>query len=164
MKTEKKRVLFITQAAAVAAMYVVLTEIATLMGLSSGAVQVRFSEALTILPYFIPSAIPGLFIGCIISNLLAGAVIWDVIFGSLATLAAACVTYLIRRAHPILASVPPIVANTVVVPIVLRLAYGVDDAWYILVGGVLAGEVISCGILGTMLLYALKSRNLFKRS
>lgn len=163
MKKEKKRVLFVTQAAAIAAMYVVLTEIATLMGLSSGAVQIRFSEALTVLPFFTPSAIPGLFIGCLISNLLAGAVIWDVIFGSLATLLAACATYLIRRAHPVLASLPPIVANTVVVPLVLRFAYGLEDAWYILAGGVFLGELISCGIFGTILLYALKSRNIFKR-
>lgn len=163
MKKEKKRVLFITQAAAIAAMYVVLTEIATLMRLSSGAVQIRFSEALTVLPFFTPSAIPGLFIGCLVSNLLAGAVIWDVIFGSLATLLAACVTYLIRRAHPVLASLPPIVANTVVVPLVLRFAYGLEDAWYILAGGVFLGELISCGVFGTILLYALKLRNIFKR-
>lgn len=162
MKKEKKRILFITQAAAIAAMYVVLTEIATLMGLSSGAVQIRFSEALTILPFFTPAAIPGLFIGCVISNLLAGAVIWDVIFGSLATLCAAFVTYLIRRAHPVLASIPPIVANTAVVPLVLRFAYGIDDAWYILAGGVFLGEIISCGVLGTLLLYALRSRGIFK--
>lgn len=163
MKTEKKRILFITQAAAIAAMYVVLTWLCSLVGLSSMAIQVRISEALTILPFFTPAAIPGLFIGCIISNIIAEAVVWDVIFGSLATLVAACITYLLRKAHPVLAPIPPIVANTVVVPIVLRYAYHLEDSWIVLVGGVFAGEVISCGVLGLILLYALKARKIFNK-
>lgn len=81
-----KKVLFITQGAVIAAIYVVLTYIVSLLGLTNGVIQVRLSEALTILPVFTPAAIPGLVVGCVISNILTGAVIWDVIFGSLATL------------------------------------------------------------------------------
>ena len=62
---------YLTQSAAVAAIYVLLTMLAAAMGLSSGQIQVRFSEALTILPCFLPAAVPGLFIGCLIANLLS---------------------------------------------------------------------------------------------
>ena len=81
-----KKVLFAVQAAMIAALYVVLTYITNLLGLASGTIQVRFSEALCILPVFTPAAIPGLFIGCLISNLITGGIIWDIIFGSIATL------------------------------------------------------------------------------
>ena len=84
MKNQK--VLFVTQGAMIAALYVVLTLFANALGLSSYAIQVRFSEALTILPFFTAAAIPGLYVGCILANLLAGGLILDVIFGSLATL------------------------------------------------------------------------------
>ena len=80
----KKKVFFITQAAAIAALYTVLTLTAGAFGLANGAIQLRISEALTILPFFTPAAIPGLFIGCVVSNILTGCVIWDIIFGSLA--------------------------------------------------------------------------------
>ena len=94
---QNKKILFLTQAAMIAALYVVLTMIAAALGLASQAIQVRFSEALTILPYFTPAAIPGLFIGCIISNLLSGCVLIDIIFGSIATLLGALGTYGLRR-------------------------------------------------------------------
>lgn len=155
MKRNSKA-LFITQAAIVAALYVVLTYIATMLGLSNGAIQVRFSEALTILPYFIPAAVPGLFIGCIISNLLAGAVIWDIVFGSIATLIGAVFTYLLRKKSKWLAPLPPIAANTVIVPFVLRYAYGFEGTlpYFMLTVGI--GEVISCGVLGMALLICLE--------
>ena len=88
-----KHVLHMVQAALIAAMYVVLTWVANLLGLANGAIQVRFSEALTILPFFTPAAIPGLFVGCIISNTITGAAVWDILFGSLATLIGAFFTY-----------------------------------------------------------------------
>ena len=94
-----KKVLFITQGAVIAAIYVVLTYIVSLLGLTNGVIQVRLSEALTILPVFTPAAIPGLVVGCVISNILTGAVIWDVIFGSLATLIGAIGTYMLRLPH-----------------------------------------------------------------
>ena len=68
---KNKGVLFLVQAAAIAALYVVLTWLASVMGLSSGVIQVRFSEALTILPFFTSAAIPGLFVGCILANFLS---------------------------------------------------------------------------------------------
>lgn len=94
---EKKSALFLTQAAMIAALYVVLTYIANLFGLASGVIQIRLSEMLCILPVFTPAAIPGLFIGCLLSNILTGCVIWDILFGSLATLAGAIGTYLLRN-------------------------------------------------------------------
>ena len=92
-----KQVLPMVQAALIAAMYVVLTWLANIFGLANGAIQVRFSEALTILPYFTPAAIPGLFVGCIISNTITGAAVWDILFGSLATLIGAFFTYNLLR-------------------------------------------------------------------
>ena len=114
-----KKVLFITQGAVIAAIYVVLTYLVNLLGLANGVIQVRLSEALTILPVFTPAAIPGVFIGCLISNLINGAVIWDVIFGSLATLVGAIGTYLLKNRSKWLAPIPPIAANTIVVPLLL---------------------------------------------
>ena len=96
MKNRKKLVNFAV-GAIIAALYVVLTYLASAMGLSSGVIQVRFSEALTILPIFTPAAIHGLFVGCLLSNLLTGCALWDVVFGSLATLLGAIFTYLLRR-------------------------------------------------------------------
>ena len=148
---EKKSALFLTQAAMIAALYVVLTYIANLFGLASGVIQIRLSEMLCILPVFTPAAIPGLFIGCLLSNILTGCVIWDILFGSLATLAGANGTYLLRN-HKFVFTLPPVAANMIVVPLVLQYAYGVPDAvWYLAVT-VGAGEVISVCILG-MLLY-----------
>ena len=159
MKRNNKA-LFITHAAIIAALYVVLTYFASMLGLSNGAIQIRFSEALTILPYFTPAAIPGLFIGCIISNLLAGAIVWDVVFGSLATLIGAVFTFLLRKKTRWLAPLPPIAANTIIVPLVLTYAYGVPDGLPYLALTVGIGEVISCGILGMLLLKCLeKHRN-----
>lgn len=149
-----KKVLFMTQAAVIAALYVALTYIANMLGLANGVIQVRFSEALTILPYFTSSAIPGLAIGCFLSNLLTGCAVYDVIFGTLATLIGAIGTYLFRRLKW-LAPVPPIIANTLIIPWVLRLVYQVSDSIAYLMFTVGAGELISCGILGMLLLLAL---------
>ena len=113
-----KKINFLTQAAMIAALYVVLTLAINAFGLASGAIQVRVSEALTILPYFTPAAIPGLFIGCLLSNTITGCALFDIIFGSIATLLGAVGTYLLRR-HKWLAPVSPIIANTIIVPFVL---------------------------------------------
>ena len=114
-----KKVLLIVQAAMIAAVYVVLTYFISAFNLASGAIQVRISEALTILPYFTPAAIPGLSIGCLLANLLTGAAIYDVVFGSLATLLGAIGTYLLRK-HKFLCTLPPVVANMLIIPFVLR--------------------------------------------
>ena len=152
----------VARAALIAALYIVLTALASMLGLSSGAIQVRFSEALTVLPLFTSAAVPGLFIGCVLSNILTGAVIWDVIFGGLATLLGAIGTrklrHLLIAGKPYPALLPPIIANTLIVPFVLSYAYGMEEAIPFLMLTVGAGEVISCGILGTILMTALYPR------
>ena len=152
----------LTRSAAIAALYVLLTLLAAALGLDSGAVQLRLSEALTILPVFTPAAVPGLFIGCLLSNLLAGGVVWDVIFGSLATLLGAVGTRLLRK-NRWLACLPPILANVIIVPLVLTYAYGIPGGipWFMLTVGV--GEVLTCGVLGQLLWSALDKHkgNLF---
>ena len=145
-----KKVLRITQAAMIAAIYVVLTVFISAFNLASGAIQVRISEALTILPVFTPAAIPGLFLGCLISNLVTGCMPLDVVFGSLATLIGACGTYALRK-HKWLAPLPPLVANTIIVPFVLRYVYLAEGTipFFMLTVGI--GEVISCYLLGSIL-------------
>lgn len=152
---KNSKTLFITQAAIIAALYVVLTLLANALGLANYAIQLRFSEALTILPFFTPAAIPGLFLGCLISNLLTGAIVWDVVFGSLATLLGAVGTYLLRRVKW-LAPLPPIIANTIIVPLVLYFAYRIPGSipYFVLTVGI--GEILSCGVLGMLLLFVLQ--------
>lgn len=161
-KSRSSGILYITYAAIIAAMYTVLTLIAASMGLSSGAVQVRLSEALTVLPLLTPAAIPGLTIGCFISNLITGCLIEDVIFGTLATLIGAVGTRYLGRIHPVLAPVPPILSNTIIVPWVLKYVYSIENGIPYLMATVGAGEIISCGVLGLILLYAIKDRRIFK--
>ena len=149
----------LVQAAMIAALYVILTWVSTSLGLSSGVIQVRFSESLCILPFFTPAAIPGLYVGCLISNMLVpGVIIWDVIFGSLATLIGALGTYLLRK-HKFLMTLPPVIANMVIVPFVLRYGYGytwefegVDFAIPYFAATVGIGEIISVCVLGSILL------------
>ena len=144
---KNKDALYIAYAAVIAAIYVVLTLI--FAPISYGPVQVRVSEALCVLPIFTPAAVPGIFIGCLLANAFGGAMIWDVVFGSLASLLAAYISYL-----------SPIVINALVVPFVLKYAYGAEDMiWYMMIT-VGIGEVISVGILGSLLSIVLeKYRN-----
>ena len=160
-----KKVKIITQSAVIAAMYTVLTLAAGAFGLAGGAVQLRISEAMTVLPYFTFSAVPGLFIGCIISNILTGAIVWDVIFGSIATLIGAIITYILREKSKWLAPIGPIAANTLIVPLVLSFAYGVKEALWFMFITVGIGEILSCGVLGMILLNALSkySNKIFKQ-
>ena len=104
----KKRNPFITQAALIAALYVVLTLVSAAFGLDSKAIQFRLSEVLTVLPALTPAAIPGLFIGCLLSNFICGAMLPDMIFGSLATLIGAVGTYFIGKRVKWLSALPPI--------------------------------------------------------
>lgn len=168
---KSKRILSLTQAAMIAALYVVLTMLANALGIASGSIQVRFSEALTVLPFFTPAAVPGLYIGCLIANVTTGAALPDIIFGPLATLAGALGTWAIGRAalhcaderktllFKWLSPLPPILANGIIIPPVLKYAYGIVPVWLSVVT-VTAGELISCGIFGMLLLFALqKYRN-----
>ena len=149
IQMKMKKTTFITQGAVIAAIYVVLVFVFDYW--SFGPIQFRVAEALTILPVFTPAAVPGLFIGCLIANITGGAVIWDIVFGSLATLIGACGTYALRK-HKWLAPLPPIVANTIIVPFVLAYVYMAEGTipFFMLTVGI--GEVISCYVLG-MILY-----------
>jgi len=160
VKSANSRTLFLAQAAVIAALYLVLTIVANAFGLANYAIQVRFSEALTVLPYFTPAAVPGLFIGCLLSNILTGCALPDIVFGSLATLLGALGTYALRK-RKWCAPICPILANTIIVPLILIYGYGLHGnggtffqyfSFYALTVG--AGEVISCGILGMILLTA----------
>ena len=186
---DRRSTLFLTRAALIAALYVVLSEVSQLLGLCSGVIQCRISEALTILPAFLVEAIPGLYIGCLLTNILTGCAAWDIAFGPVATLLGALVTYAIGRAvrarayHKptdadgnvsmkasfgrfilitimyvgrfilitIMYVIPPILANAMIIPPILRYAYGAEDAYWFLTCTVAAGEIIACGIFGGLL-------------
>ena len=144
----------------IAALYVVLTYI--FAPISFGLIQVRIAEMLTILPMFTPMAVPGLFLGCLLGNLLAGAILPDVVFGSLATLIGAIGTRLLKK-KPMLAWIPPVLSNAIIVPIVLQKVYGVPDSFWYLMLTVGVGEVIACGVLGLILHQALvKAPSVFR--
>ena len=151
---------FITQAAIIAALYIILTYITNLFGLASGAVQVRISEALTVLPCFTFAAVPGLFVGCVISNLITVCTIIDIVFVSLATLIGAFGTNCVRK-YKYLASIPPILANTIIIPFVLMYAAGTQYSFWYFALTIFIGEAISCGVLGTYLIKIIYKRNIF---
>lgn len=148
-----KAVLFTVQGAMIAAIYVVLT--LAFAPIAFGPIQFRISEALVILPYFTPAAVPGVFIGCLLSNLLGSGVVLDIIFGSLATLIGAVFSYMLRK-HKFLVCVPPIVSNVLIVPWVLRYAYGASEMIPYLMLTVGIGEVLAIGVLGNVLLVVLE--------
>ena len=156
---KKSKTLYLCQAALVAALYVVLTYLARLFGLDSGVIQLRFSEALCVLPIFLPAAIPGLYIGCLISNLLVGAIWMDVLVGPIATLIGALGTYALRR-HVWLAPLPPILANTLLIPPVLAFGYGAEQSIPFLMLTVGIGEILSVYVCGMLLYFAIAKRNL----
>ena len=149
MKQKSSNVISLAFGAMIAALYVVLTM--PFASFAFGVIQFRFAEALTILPFFTPAAIPGLTLGCLLSNLLAGAPLLDVIFGTVATLLGALGSYALRK-QKWLVCVPPILSNTVIIPWVLRMAYGVPDAIPFLMLSVGISEIIAIGILGNLLL------------
>jgi uncharacterized membrane protein len=155
----------LTRGALIAALYVGLTYLSTIFGLSSGAIQFRISEALCILPIFMPEAIPGLFIGCIIANVISGCVLWDIVFCSIATLIGAVVAYTLRNLPDRLkwlATLPNMIANVVIVPFVLMYAYGVEAGFFVLALSVGIGEVV-CGVIGgTLLYYSVKDLGIFR--
>lgn len=150
---KNNKTLFITQAAIIAAIYTVLVLIAA--PISYGPIQTRFAEALTVLPYFTPAAIPGVTIGCLLSGILTGADLLDIIFGSLATLIAAFLSYRLRK-HKFLVPIPPILSNAIIIPWVLRYAYGFKDAIPYMMLTVGAGEIITAGVMGIILLFSLE--------
>ncbi len=171
----------LTHAAVIAALYIVLTLLSNAFGLASQAIQLRLSEALTILPYFTPAAIPGLFVGCLLGNLLTGSAPWDVVCGALATLLGAAGTRIVGQMIvqkktaprqsaaqrqsaaagnpmspllPVLLTLPPILTNTLIIPFVLAYVYRLEGSVPLFMMSVGLGEILSCGVLG-MLLFGL---------
>ena len=150
----KKGVGFMTQAAMIAAIYVVLVFV--FAPISFGPVQIRVAEALTILPFFTPAAVPGVFLGCLIGNLLSpGMILLDIVFGSLATLLAGVISYKLRS-NKYLVPIPPIIINMIVVPFVLKYGYGVPLPLYLSALAVGAGQIVSCYGLGLVLMQVLE--------
>lgn len=147
-----KKTVFITQAAVIAALYTVL--VAVFQFTSFGPIQFRIAEALTILPYFTPAAIPGIGIGCLISNIVFGADILDIVFGSLASLIAAYLSYRLRFSK-FLVPIPPILVNAIVVPFVLKYAYFEADPIPYMMLTVGAGQLVAAGVIGMVLLFGL---------
>ena len=145
------KTMFIVRSAVIAALYAALT--LALYPISFGAVQFRVSEALTLLPIVMPEAIPGLFVGCLVSNLIGSATPWDIIFGSLATLIAAILTYATRR-NKILAAFWPVICNTVIVGLVLALTLNLPV--FLTMGEVGLGELAVVYTVGMAMLAALK--------
>ena len=143
----------------IAAIYVALTMLSALMGLSSGAIQLRLSEAMCLLPLILPEAIVGLTLGCALANFITGCAVWDIVFGSVATLIGALGAYLLKRLpekYEFAATIPTVLANAVIVPFVLKWAYGIEDGYWFLFITVGIGEVLSAGVLGTFLYKNLK--------
>ena len=130
------------RAALVAALYVALTYLSRLFGLDSGVIQLRFSEMLCILPMFMPAAIPGLTLGCFLSNLLLGGTLLDVLVGPIATLLGALGTYWLRKIKW-LAPLPAVLSNAIVIPFVLAYGYGAQETIPFMMLTVGIGEFIS---------------------
>lgn len=147
---------FITLSATIGALYVVMTLISAAFGLSSGFIQIRISEALCALTYFTPAAIPGLTVGCLIANLITSANLLDVVFGTLATFLGALGGYWLRKSKW-LVTVPTLVANVVIIPLVIVYGFGVTDvALPVVALGIGVGELISACLLGTGLIVILE--------
>ena len=154
-KRKKFSVRDLAQGAIIAAIYALLTIF--LAPISSGLVQCRVAEAMSVLPYFTFSAVPGLFIGCLLANLLTGAPIYDVLFGSLATLVAAYLTYTLRnRVSKYLAPMPSVVVNALVVGWLLTSVYQVGVSFWAAAGYVAIGQAIACFALGLPLMTLLE--------
>lgn len=147
-----KKTLYVTQSAVIAAIYVVLVFV--FQYTSFGPIQFRIAEALTILPYYTPAAIPGVTIGCLLSNLLFRADIIDIIFGTAATLIAAYLSYQLRT-NKYLVPIPPILINALIIPWVLKFAYFEADPIPLMMLTIGLGQIVSAGILGMVLLFSL---------
>ncbi len=157
MKSFREKTRYLTHGALIAALYVALTMISYALGLDKGAIQLRLSEALAVLPAVSGAAVPGLFVGCFLSSLLCGGHPLDVLFGSLVTLVAALICRAMRpllryRFGGVLIALPNILLNALLIPILLILVYGVPDAYLYLVLTVGIGEAITTGVLGVLLL------------
>ena len=159
----RKRLIYITEASAIAALYTVIT--IAIGPLGSAAIQCRIPEAMCVLAIFTPAAIPGMTLGCLISNIATGCLWQDVLFGTLATLIGVIGARLLRRIWW-LTPLPTVVSNTLIVPFVLAYAYHAEDGIPFLMLTVGIGEVISAYVLGIALYFALRknARYIFKNT
>lgn len=149
----RKRTRFVTQAAMIAAIYAVLTYACALF--AQGAFQFRIGEAMMILPFFTPAAIPGLVLGYLIGYFLLGS-LWDAIFGGLAAGVAAVTTYLIGRYLSrfrfarYLASIPPIITTAIVMPLILMYVYNSTETYWLILFMCISGETLTCFGVGQL--------------
>ncbi|MBR2325714.1 MAG: QueT transporter family protein [Clostridia bacterium] len=163
---KKNQILTLTRGGIVAALYVALTYLSFLFGLSSGAIQLRLSEMLTVLPAFLPESIPGLYIGCLIANLLTGGSIYDILLGSLATLIGAIGARMLRKAHPLVIALPTVFANALIVPLVIILSAGgahtfASFPYFAFTVGI--GEFLSAGVLGAICYRAIEKNRILPK-
>lgn len=155
-QTRKARTLFLAYAAVIGALYAALTF--SFGAFSFGMIQFRLSEVLTVLPFFTPAAIPGLTVGCLVANLMSGN-IFDIVFGTLATLLAALLSYLLRK-NSFLVTLPPVILNALVIPFILKFTYPdcANESLWLMMLTVGAGQVLACCVVGYPLLLTLKKR------
>ncbi len=148
---------FITQAATISAIYVALSWIFAPISFGHNLFQFRISEALTVLPLFTPAAIPGLFLGCALSNLLIGGLgVIDLVLGSAATLTAAVLSYILRKKNKLISLAPPVIINALVVGTYLNYLISPEINVLINIGWVFLGQVVSCYFLGLPLCSAIE--------
>lgn len=145
----------IATAAIIAALYTVMSLLSSIFGLTYGPIQCRFSEALTVLPFFLPEAVPGLFVGCLVTNLMSTVGPLDIIFGSMATLLAALWTA--KMPNKFLATLPPVICNAVIVGAEIALFFMPEGTAFLPAFALNAftvglGEAIACYVLGLLLL------------
>lgn len=160
---KNRKILFITHSAVIAALYYALTLLSKMVGLADGAIQCRFSEMLCILPLYSPAAVPGLFVGCFLTNILIGANVWDIVFGSLATLLGVLGARALRK-HKWLVALPTVISNTVIVALVIVLSTGLPFSTLpMTMLTVCIGEVISCGLFGTALILVIERYDSVKK-
>lgn len=173
MRSQSLRTQRMVQGAVIAALYTVLTLLAAAANLAYGPVQFRFSEALTILPVFTPAAVPGLALGCLLSNIWSGYGVADMVFGTLATLLAAIATRMARNIRikniPYLAPLPPVLINAVIVGLELAILSPGGFVWatfWSIALSIGVGELVICYVLGLPLAAALErtgaSNKIFK--
>ncbi len=155
-----KKTLFITRAALIAAFYVILGLLSKTLGLDSGIVQLRLSEALCVLPVFSAVYAFGVTVGCFVFNLFSGN-IFDIVFGTLATLIGAIFASLFKK-RKYLAFIPTVISNSVIIPLVIYFGTmnGHGAVLPIIIMSVALGETVSCGVLGNLLLHELDKRNI----
>ena len=149
MKAVSQNTRTLVRAAIIAALYTVLTLL--LQPLSYGEVQIRFSEALTLLPILLPEAVPALAVGCLLANILGGCTIFDIVFGTLATLLAALCTRRLRNRFW-LAALMPVLFNGVIVGAVVHYCYAPVFPLPLSMLSVAAGEAVACLVIGPLLI------------